>query len=136
MYLLKTKASTAELSLSFDNYTGNTIHGNNVVGTATGVADSDHVSGIDGKALFLHGGGKVFLPGSGSECWTNLDNCTSGMTISIWYNTKALITNHIVSSGRVGETGFNVHLQGGGGYLAFNVVRSPIRYFRRSAIPL
>ena len=132
VYLLKTKPSTPDLSLSFDNYTGDTIYGNGAVGTASGIADSDHVSGINGKALYLHGGGKVFLPGSGSECWTNVDNCTSGMTISIWYNTKAIMINYIVSSGRVGETGFNVHMQSGGD-LAFNVVRRTVRYYRKSA---
>ena len=131
LYLLKTKSSYANLSLSFHNYTGSNIYGDNIIGTGSGIADSDHVSGIKDEALYLHDGGEVFLPGSGTECWTNLDHCTSGMTISIWYKTKAIITNHIVSSGRVGETGFNLHLQSDA-YLAFNVIRRTVRYYRKS----
>ena len=90
LYLLKTKQIVPDISLDFDNYTGNTIYGDNIIGTASGIVESDHVSGIKGKALYIQrtNRAKVSLPGSGTSCWTNLDECSSGMTVSIWYQPK------------------------------------------------
>ena len=129
LYLLKSKSVSPETTLGFDNYTGSTIYGKKLVGTASGIADSDHVSGINGKALYLHDGGKVFLPGSGTDCWTNLNHCTYGVTISIWFNTKAIdIKSHIISSAISTETGFNIHSDIGGTVIS-NIVRSTVRYY-------
>ena len=90
IYLLKTKQIVPDVSLDFDNYIGNTFYGDNIIGTASGIVESDHVSGIRGKALYIQrpNRAKVSLPGSGTSCWTNLDECSSGMTVSIWYQPK------------------------------------------------
>ena len=90
IYIFKAKQIVPDVSLDFDNYTGNTFYGENIIGTASGIVESDHVSGIKGKALYIQRDttGKVSLPGSGTSCWTNLDECLSGMTVSIWYQPK------------------------------------------------
>ena len=83
LYLLKVKSAVPEISMNFDNYTDTTVYGKGTTGTKSGVADSDHVEGIKDKALYLHDGGRVSLTGLEGECWTNMDNCTSGLTMSI-----------------------------------------------------
>ena len=84
-YLLRHSKIEPEISVNFENYSGNTIYGEGVVGTTVDVVDSDHVEGITGKGLHLHDGAYVRLTGSGTECWTNLDHCSSGMSVSIWF---------------------------------------------------
>ena len=85
--------------MNFDNYTGNTFNGKNVVGMAINVNPSDYVAGIHNERLHLHDGGRARLTGSGTECWTNLGHCSSGMTVSIWYKATVLVYNCIAASG-------------------------------------
>ena len=134
IYLLKTVPSTPDLSLNFDNYSGDTIYGDNLIGTASGISDSDHVSGIKDEALYLHDGGKVFLPGSGTDCWTNLDHCSSGMTISIWFNLRAIraVSWSIVGSGVAQEPGINLHVTSNS-KIVFVVITSSTKYASTSA---
>ena len=85
LYLLTLKSAMPEISVNFDNYTDITVYGKGTTGTKSGVVDSDHVEGIKDKALYLHDGGRVTLTGLEGECWTNMDHCTSGVTMSIWF---------------------------------------------------
>ena len=55
-----------------------------IVGTTANVVDSDYVDGVLNSGLYLHDGGKVALTGSETSCWTKLQHCTSGMTVSLW----------------------------------------------------
>ena len=107
VYLLQHDKIEPEISVDFDNYSGNTIYGRGVVGTAINVVDSDHVEGITGKGLYLHDGGKVRLTGSGTECWTNLDHCSSGMSVSIWFKRQSQIYSYIAASGSQFQQGFS-----------------------------
>ena len=99
LYLSRHIKIEPDISVDFENYSGTTIYGKGVVGTAINVVDSDRVEGIIGKGLYLHGGGKVRLTGSGTECWTNLDHCSSGMSVSIWFKAQSQIYSYIVASG-------------------------------------
>ena len=103
LYLLRTKWAVPEVSMDFENYTSDTIYGTGTEGTIINLAESEHVTGVKGKGIYVHGGGYVSLSGSGSECWTNLDNCTSGMTVSFWYKNSRSITRTIVSSRKSGN---------------------------------
>ena len=85
LYLLKLRSVVPEISMNFDNYTETTIYGKGTTGTKSGVVDSDHVDGIKDKALYLHGRGRVSLTGLEGECWTNLDHCSSGVTMCVWF---------------------------------------------------
>ena len=77
LYVLRTKWAVPEVSMDFENYTSDTIYGTGTQGTIVRLAESDHVTGIREMGLRVHGNGYVRLSGSGNECWTNLDNCTS-----------------------------------------------------------
>ena len=103
LYLLRTKWAVPEVSMDFENYTSDTIYGTGTQGTILNLAKSDHVTGVKGKALYLQGGGTVRLKGSRTECWTNLDNCTSGMTISFWFKTSTRQTRYIIQSRKSGN---------------------------------
>ena len=103
LYVLRTKWAVPEVSMDFENYTSDTIYGKGTEGTIIGLAESDHVTGVKGKGIYMHGGGYVSLTGSGSECWTNLDNCTSGMTVSFWYKNPDRNTEHIFRSRKSGN---------------------------------
>ena len=47
------------------------------------------------------------ITGSGNECWTNLDHCSSGMTASIWFKPISLVTSVIISTGNGNQDGFS-----------------------------
>ena len=106
LYLLTTRRVVPEVSMDFDNHTSDTIYGTGTEGTITDLAESDHVTGVKGKGLYIHGGGKVRITGSGTECWTNLDHCSSGMTASIWFKPTSLVTSVIISTGNGNQDGF------------------------------
>ena len=93
--------------MDFDNYTSDTIYGTGTEGTIIGLAESDHVTRVKGSGLYVHGGGKVRITGSGTECWTNLDHCSSGMTASIWFKPTSLVTSVIISTGNGNQDGFS-----------------------------
>ena len=107
LYLLTTRRVVPEVSMHFDNYTSDTIYGTGTEGTIIDLAESDHVPGVKGKGLYVHGGGKVRITGSGTECWTNLDHCSSGMTASIWFKPTSLVTSVIISTGNGNQDGFS-----------------------------
>ena len=109
LYLTTYKNSlySPEVSMDFDNYTGTRIFGPGVEGTIETFEKSQHVEGVKGQGLYLHDRARVQLTGSGTECWTNLDHCTSGMTVSIWYKPKSQIKSYIASSGSKLQQGFN-----------------------------
>ena len=107
LYLLKLKSAVPETSMNFDNYTDTTVYGKGTTGTKSGVVDSDHVEGIKDKALYLHGGGRVSLTGLEGECWTNVDHCTSGVTMSIWFKPFEIKISYVVSTGGVHQTGLS-----------------------------
>ena len=116
LYLLTTRRVVPEVSIDFDNYTSDTIYGTGTEGTIIGLAESDHVTGVKGNGLYVHGGGKVRITGSGTECWTNVDHCSSGMTASIWFKstTTNLMDSIIISTGNRNEWGFSFFARSNG----------------------
>ena len=106
LYLLTTRRFVPEVFMDFENYTSDTIYGTGTEGTIIGLAASDHITGVKGKGLYVHGGGKVRITGSGTECWTNLDHCSSGFTASIWFKPTILKESVIISTGNVNLRGF------------------------------
>ena len=102
--------------MDFDNYTTNTIYGTGTEGTIIDLAESDHIPGVTGSGLYVHGGGNVRITGSGTECCTNLDQCSSGMTASIWFKstTTNLMDSIIVSTGNGDQWGFSFHARSNG----------------------
>ena len=102
LYLLTTKRLVPEVSMDFENYTSDTIYGAGTEGTIIGLTASDHITGVKGKGLYVHGGGKVRITGSGTECWTNLDHCSSGITASIWIKPMAY-SFYVISTGASGQ---------------------------------
>ena len=97
IYLLKSKPAEADVSMNFDSHSGNTIPATGTEGTTTNVVEEDFVSGIKGTGLYLHDGGRVALTGSSTECWTNIQQCTSAMTVSIWFKPTNLNHGHSLS---------------------------------------
>ena len=103
--------------MNFDSHTGTTIPGTGTEGTTSGVLETDFVTGIRGTSLYIHDGGKVALAGSSKECWTNLTECTSGMTVSIWYKPDASNSgpSFIVGSGGNVRNSFSLFVEGNNG---------------------
>ena len=98
LYVLRTKWAIPEVSMDFENYTSDTIYGNGTEGTTVNLQESDHVVGLQGKGIYVHSSRYATLTGSGNECWTNLDNCTSGMTVSFWFKNPSKNTEHVLRS--------------------------------------
>ena len=107
LYLMNLKLAVPEISMNFDNYTDTIVFGKGTIGTKSGVVDTDHVEGIKGKALYLHDGGRVTLTGLEGECWTNMDHCTSGVTMSIWFKPLEIKISYVISTGGVYQTGLS-----------------------------
>ena len=130
LYLLRSVRPDTDIEMDFDNYTETTIYGKGTEGTTMNVVDSDHVVGIKGQGIYLHGGSHVILTGSGSECWTNLDHCSSGFSASIWFQAKEhrSETSHILGTGRNNDRGFNFQMDGGSAELVFLVITSSMQY--------
>ena len=114
IYLLKSRPAEADVSVNFDSHSGNAIPATGTEGTTTNVVEEDFVSGIKGTGLYLHDGGRVALTGSSTECWTNIQQCTSGMTVSIWFKPTNLNHGHsfIVGSGGNRLDSFSFYLNG------------------------
>ena len=121
------KSAVPEISVNFDNYTDTIVYGKGTIGTKNGVVDSDHVEGIKDKALYLHGGGRVSLTGLEEECWTNMDHCTSGVTMSIWFKPIQIKTSYPVSTGGVIQPGLSFVLRADA-RLSFLVTLAGYRY--------
>ena len=135
LYLLKLKSAVPEISVNFDNYSNTTIYGRRTTGTKSGAVDCDHVDGIKNKALYLHGGGKVSLTGLEGECWTNLDHCSSGVTMSIWFKPIQIQVSYILSTGAIFQPGLSFLLEASR-KLAFMHTLPEYRYISRSASQL
>ena len=86
VYLLKTDILQPETAVDFEQFSAvnDFINGTNTTGTTTNILDSDHVDGIKGKGFYIHNEGKVYLTASELECWTNLEQCTAGVSMSIF----------------------------------------------------
>ena len=95
----------------------------------------DHVEGIKDKALYLHGGGRVSLTGLEGECWTNLDHCTSGVTMSIWFKPVQVKTSYPLSTGGIFQPGLSFLLEGSG-KITLIVTLPAYRYVSRSTTQL
>ena len=113
LYLMKSVRPVTDIEMDFNNYTETTIYGKGTEGTKIDVVESNHISGIKGQGLYLHDRSHVILTGSGSECWTNLDNCTSGFSVSIWFQAKAHLDqiSHILGTGVSYDKGFNFQVK-------------------------
>ena len=135
LYLLKLKSAVPEIMVNFDNYTDTTVFGKGTTGTKSGVTDSDHVEGIKDKALYLHNGRRVSLTGLEGECWTNMDHCTSGVTMSIWFKPIQIKTSYPVSTGGIFQPGLSFLLEGSG-KIALMVTLPAYRYISRSTTQL
>ena len=131
LYLLKSLIPDTDIEMNFDNYTETTIYGKGTEGTKANVVDSDHVVGIKGQGLYVHSGSHVILTGSGSECWTNLNNCSSGFSVSFWFQAKAHLSSssHILGSGVSYDKGFNFQIDASdNNEFKFNVFSNTRRY--------
>ena len=137
VYLLKSKLVKPEVSMNFDSHSGNTIPGTGTEGTTTNVVEDDFVSGIKGTGLYLHDGGKVALTGSSTECWTNIQNCTSGMTVSIWFKPHSLAHSHmyVVGSAAQKQEGFSFYIHGPSPYPHMIAYLPEGRYYALTVTP-
>ena len=69
-----------------------------------------------GTGLHLDGGGKVQLAGSETECWTNIEYCTVGVTMSIWVKpTASGEPFYIAATGSISQRGFGFYSENHGG---------------------
>ena len=93
LYLLATRRIVPEISMDFENKTGNSFQGVGTVGTG----NMAQITGVSGKGVYFTGAQGMRLTGSGTECWTNLDHCPSGITTSLWY--KPFDTNIVYQAG-------------------------------------
>ena len=108
VYLFKTDILPAEVPVDFEQLSAanDFINGTNTTGTTTNILDSDHVNGIKGKGFYIHDGAKVYLTGSEQECWTNLEHCESGISMSIWLKVVTFGDSYIVGTGVILQRGF------------------------------
>ena len=112
LFVLYTKTAEPRVSLNFDQYITEAgklkVPGTNTEGATENVAETDFVPGKRDLGLHFHSGGDVYLSGSGTECWTNLDRCPSGLTISIWVKIETLKKSYIVGTGAVQQKGVSL----------------------------
>ena len=81
------------------------MNGTNTEGTTTSIVESDLIEGVNGRGIHLHNSAKIHLTGSGTKCWTNLYNCSSGMTMSIWMKPTAVGDSYVVATGVLQQRG-------------------------------
>ena len=134
IFVRKSLQPTPEVALNFDKYTETEFLGEATLGTMVDIEESDHVSGVKGQGLYVHGGSHVILTGSGSECWNNMDYCTSGFSASIWFQARAQHTTnpHILGTGASYDKGFNFQLQANSHEFHFKTFTSTKRYSKTS----
>ena len=113
LYLRAHNKTEPEVSMDFEDFSpdGNSIHGNNVDGTTSGITVSDHVTGVRGKGVYFNNGAKITLTGSENECWTNIEHCSEGLTLSIWVKLEEITITYVVGSGAIKQRGVNIFLQ-------------------------
>ena len=107
--LLGQQSTNPEVSMSFDDVDDETISGINTIGTTSNVNPSDYLNGKSGKSLYLHDGGKVRLSGSEHACWTNVDLCTQGVTMSLWVKLMKIRTSYLATTGAIKQRGFGFY---------------------------
>ena len=107
--VLQNSISIPEIFVDFETYENSTINGIGTRGTIVNGIASDHTSGKNNKGLYKHGG-RVELTGSGTECWTNLDHCTSGVTIAIWVKPVVMRHSYFVSTGVFYQRGIGLYM--------------------------
>ena len=112
--LLEQESTNPEVSMSFDDVNNETITGINTIGTTSNVYPSDYVIGKNGKSLYLHDGGKVRLSGSEHACWTNVDLCTQGITMSLWVKLMEMRTSYFATTGAIEQRGFGFYADDNG----------------------
>ena len=112
LYLRTHNKTEPEVAMDFDDFSpeSNTIEGNNVDGTTNGITVSDHETGIRGKGISFNNGARITLSGSEHECWTNIEHCTNGLTLSIWVKLEQIRTSYVVGSGAIFQRGVNIFL--------------------------
>ena len=89
--------------MDFENKTGNSFQGVGTVGTG----NMAQITGVSGKGVHFTGTQGMRLTGSGTECWTNLDHCPSGITTSLWYKPFGTHTVYIAATGSQYQEGFS-----------------------------
>ena len=101
-----------EISMNFEDFSplSNTIYGNNVNGTTNGISAPDHVAGAKGKGIYFDNGAKITLTGSENECWTNIEHCPDGLTLSLWIKPVKLTQTYVLGSGSIKQRGINIWL--------------------------
>ena len=109
LYILQDSILTPEIFVDFETYENMTINGIGTTGTIVNGIASDHTSGKNNKGLYIHGG-RVELTGCGPECWTNLEHCTSGVTISIWVKPVVIRHSYFVSTGVFYQRGIGLYM--------------------------
>ena len=112
LYLRTHTKTQPEVAMDFEDFSSDnkTIEGQNVNGTANDIAESDHVTGIKGKGIFINNGANISLTGSEHECWTNIEHCTDGLTFSIWIKAESVTAAYVVGSGAIKQRGVNFFL--------------------------
>ena len=113
LYVLQESILTPDISMDFETYENTVINGSGTTGTIINGIASDHTSGKNNKGLYIHGG-RVQLTGSGTECWTNLEHCTSGVTISIWVKPVVIRRCYFVSTGAFYQRGIGMYMDENG----------------------
>ena len=101
-----------EISINFEDFSplSDTIYGNNVNGTTNGISAPDHVAGAKGKGIYFDNGSKITLTGSENECWTNIEHCPDGLTLSLWIKPVKITQTYVLGSGSIKQRGVNVWL--------------------------
>ena len=103
LYLLTTRRVVPEISMDFENKNVNNFQGVGTVGTG----NMAQITGVSGKGVHFTGTQGMRLTGSGTECWTNLDHCPSGITTSVWYKPFGTHTVYVAASGSQHQEGFS-----------------------------
>ena len=112
IYLLDHNITDPEIAIDFEDFSplSNTTHGNNVDGTTNGISASDHVTGVKGKGIHFDNGAKITLTGSEHECWTNIEHCTEGLTLSLWIKPVKVTQTYVFGTGSIKQRGVNIWL--------------------------
>ena len=112
LYLRMHTKTEPEVAMDFEDFSSesNTIQGINVNGTTNGVTMSNHVAGVRGKGIYFNHGAKITLSGFEHECWTNIEHCTDGLTLSIWIKLEQITTAYVVGSGAIFSKGVLTYL--------------------------
>ena len=110
LYLRTYTKTKPEVAMDFEDFSSesNTIQGSNVNGTTNGITVSNHVAGVRGKGIYFNHGAKITLSGFEHECWTNIEHCTDGLTLSIWIKLEEITTAYVVGSGAIFQRGVDI----------------------------